>query len=65
MHDVTMVFSESRGTWNVIADGEWYFEGTYDQCCKIMDSFYEDENEQYEDSCEDDIPDEYDEYEEA
>ena len=70
MHDVTMVFSETRGTWNVIADGEWYFEGNYDQCCKIMDSFYQDEDEQYEqDDREggywDDLNDEYGEQQEA
>ena len=38
--DVEMVYSEGRGTWNVIADGEWYFEGDYEQCCEVMDNLF-------------------------
>lgn len=22
--------------WEVICDNEWYFEGTYEQCCRIV-----------------------------
>ena len=36
--DVTMEYSEVRGTWNVIADHEWYFEGTYEQCCDVVNN---------------------------
>lgn len=25
-------YSEERGTWNLFVDGEWIFEGTYEQC---------------------------------
>lgn len=39
--DITMVHSEGRGTWNVIVDGEWYFEGTYEQCCEVMDNLFD------------------------
>ena len=45
--DVTMEYSEYRGTWNIIADGEWYFEGTYDQCCDVMDNLFREEEEDY------------------
>lgn len=45
MHDVTMVYSEERGTWNVIADGEWYFEGNYEQAERIFWTFFDGEEE--------------------
>ena len=25
-------YSEERGTWNLFIDGEWIFEGEYEQC---------------------------------
>ena len=25
-------YSEERGTWNLVIDGEGIFEGTYEQC---------------------------------
>ena len=25
-------WSEERGTWNLVVDGEWIFEGNYEQC---------------------------------
>ena len=31
-----IVYSEERGTWNLIVNGEWYFEGTYEQCSDMM-----------------------------
>ena len=31
-----MVYSEERGTWNLFVDGEWYLEGTYEQCDEAM-----------------------------
>ena len=34
--DLSMEYSESRKTWNVFADGEWYFEGTFEQCQDVM-----------------------------
>lgn len=43
----TMVYSEERGTWNLIVNGEWYMEGTYEQCSDAMFTndcgFYEDQ----------------------
>lgn len=43
-----MVYSEERGTWNLIVNGEWYLEGTYEQCEEAMfnnavDDYYEEE----------------------
>ena len=31
-----LIYSEERGTWNLIVNGEWYFEGEYEQCCEMM-----------------------------
>ena len=39
-------YSESRGTWNLFVDGEWYLEGTYEQCEEAMFN-----NAVYEDDC--------------
>lgn len=39
MNDVTMEFSEARGTWSVFVNGEWYFEGDFERCCDIVNSF--------------------------
>lgn len=34
-----MEYSEVRGAWEVVSDdGEWIFEGTYEQCEKMVDS---------------------------
>lgn len=27
-----IIFDETRETWNLVIDGEWIFEGTYEQC---------------------------------
>lgn len=54
----TMQYSEERQTWNVFIDGEWYFEGTYEQCCEVMDSFVDEyEDEYHEDEYESDMHD--------
>ena len=39
-----MEYSESRGTWNLFVNGEWYLEGTYEQC----------ENAMFNNACEED-----------
>lgn len=44
-------YSEERGTWNLFVNGEWYLEGTYEQC----------EDAMFNNACDDD---EYEEYEE-
>ena len=31
-----LIYSEERGTWNLFVDGEWYFEGDYEQCEELM-----------------------------
>ena len=31
-----LIYSESRGTWNLFVNGEWYLEGTYEQCEEAM-----------------------------
>lgn len=40
-----MCYSEERGTWNLIVDGEWYLEGTYEQCENAMFNNAVDESE--------------------
>lgn len=47
MNDVTLEFSPSRQTWNVIVNGEWYYESAdYEQAEAVFDSFFwNDENE--------------------
>lgn len=47
MPDVRMIYSESLGTWNVFNGAEWYYEGNYEQCCKVMDSFYFGDDDDY------------------
>lgn len=39
MCSVTMEYSEERGTWNVFVDYEWYYEGDFEHCCEIVNSF--------------------------
>ena len=45
--NVTLVESKERGTWNVIVDGEWYFEGTYEQAEKCFNTFFWPEDDEY------------------
>lgn len=41
MDDVRLEYSESRNTWNVIVNGEWYYEDArYDRAEQIFDSFF-------------------------
>lgn len=35
MDDVRLVYSEERNTWNVFVNGEWYFEGNYEQADNV------------------------------
>ena len=28
--------------YEVIVDNEWYFEGTYEQCCDVVDEVFSD-----------------------
>lgn len=45
-----IVYSKERGTYNLIVDGEWYIEGTYEQCSDAMfnNAYYSDDYD-YED----------------
>lgn len=45
--NVNMIWSEERGTWNVFVNGEWYYEGNYEEACNVADSFYFDNNDEY------------------
>lgn len=47
MDDVRLEYSQLRDTWNVFVNGEWYFEGNYEQACNVADSFYFDDGEEY------------------
>ena len=41
MNDVHLVYSESRETWNVFVNGEWYYEsGNYEQAENVFNSFF-------------------------
>lgn len=49
IHDIELVYSEERGTWNLFVDGEWYKEGDYEQCLSTMENFqYADDEDDYE-----------------
>ena len=61
MLEQTLEYSEERGTWNLFVNGEWYFEGDYEQCSEMMfnnavddnDDYYDDDGDDYEDYYED------------
>lgn len=36
MPDQEVIYSEERGTWNLIVNGEWYYEGTFEECSDMM-----------------------------
>lgn len=41
MNNVNLEFSNARGTWNVIVDGEWYYESAdYERAEAVFDSFF-------------------------
>lgn len=33
-----IVYSKERETWNLFVDGEWYYEGTYEECEEMYDN---------------------------
>ena len=54
--NVNLVFSEERQTWNVIVNGEWYYESSnYEHAENIFNSFFW--NDEYDEP-------EYDDFEE-
>lgn len=40
MYNVEVVYSEERDTWNLFVNGEWYFEGNYEQINQMAESFW-------------------------
>lgn len=47
MDDVRLEYSQLRGSWNVFVNGEWYYEGTYEDATKVADSFFWDDEDEY------------------
>ena len=47
--DVRLIYSEERGTYNVFVNGEWYFEGNYEDALRVYQSFLFDDKEYEED----------------
>lgn len=47
MSNVEMIHNEECNTWNVFVDNEWYYEGNYEQCCDVADSFRFDDRDEY------------------
>jgi hypothetical protein len=46
MDDVKLEYSKERGTWNVIVNGEWYYESEdYEQAENVFLSFFWDVDE--------------------
>lgn len=37
MRDIQMY--EIDGSWHVFIDGEWYYHGSFEQCCDIVNTF--------------------------
>ena len=62
VHDI-MLDQSAAGTWNVFIDGEWYFEGTYEQCDQVRVTYTGIDDEEYygDDGDADWHPEEYEE----
>lgn len=43
--EIVYVYSEERGTWNLFVNGEWYYEGTYEECEQMYYNFLNSEEE--------------------
>ena len=56
MLEQRLCYSEERNTWNLFVNGEWYFEGNYEQCSEMMMNNAIDDNDDY---YEDDYDDDY------
>lgn len=53
-----LIYSEERKTWNLFVNGEWYFEGDYEQCADMMWNNAVDDSEDDFYDYDDDYPDE-------
>lgn len=40
MNNIDIVYNEQRNTWNVYVDGEWYFEGNYEDATDLVNNLY-------------------------
>ena len=40
-----MIYNKERGTWNVFHNGEWYYEGDYENANNVASSFFFDEDD--------------------
>ena len=38
-YEVNVEYSKERNSWNVFVNGEWYFEGNYEQANDVANSF--------------------------
>lgn len=47
MDDVRLEYSQLRGTWNVFVNGEWYYEGNYEDANEVYSSFFWDDDDEY------------------
>lgn len=66
MDDVRLEYSQLRGTWNVFVNGEWYFEGDYEDANNVASSFFYNEDDYYGDNGDADYrPEEEYEYDES
>lgn len=61
-HEI-LIDQSAAGTTNLFVDGEWYFEGTYDQVMAMAETFYGDDDDEYygDDGDADWHPEEYEE----
>lgn len=41
---IEIYYNEDRKTWNVYVNGEWYFEGNYEQATEIVNNLYASED---------------------
>ena len=61
-----MIYSKTRGTWNIFNGAEWYAEGTYEQMSAMMENIRECELEEEAARCpepeSDYFGDDYDDY---
>lgn len=47
MDDIRMFYDERRGAWELVVNGEWYFEGTYEQVERMADTFWFSDDDEY------------------
>ena len=45
MHNVEIFYSEECEAWELVVDGEWYFEGNYEQINQMAETFWFNEDD--------------------